>query len=77
MRAHWTQLAEKGRSAVEYEDLLPSPCSSVCRIDEQGFCEGCLRNLDEIRAWSVNSDEDKRLIWRHILVRIDSRLSST
>ena len=31
---------------------LPSPCISVCRMDEaSGICEGCMRTLDEIAAW--------------------------
>ena len=30
-----------------------SPCIGICRIDAQrGWCEGCLRTLDEIAAWS-------------------------
>ena len=32
---------------------VPSPCISVCRMDAaSGLCEGCLRTLDEIAAWS-------------------------
>lgn len=31
-----------------------SPCTGVCRIDERtGWCEGCLRTLDEIAGWSA------------------------
>jgi predicted Fe-S protein YdhL (DUF1289 family) len=42
---------------------VPSPCTSVCRMDARtGWCEGCLRTLDEIAAWSVLSDEDKRAL---------------
>ena len=40
-----------------------SPCIDVCRMDAAtGWCEGCLRTLDEIAAWSVLSDEDKRKV---------------
>jgi predicted Fe-S protein YdhL (DUF1289 family) len=29
-----------------------SPCIGVCAIDESnGFCLGCYRSLDEIKAW--------------------------
>jgi predicted Fe-S protein YdhL (DUF1289 family) len=28
-----------------------------------GWCEGCLRTLDEIAAWSTMGDEDKRRVW--------------
>ncbi len=40
-----------------------SPCIDVCRMDAAtGWCEGCLRTLDEIAAWSVLSDEEKRTV---------------
>jgi predicted Fe-S protein YdhL (DUF1289 family) len=43
---------------------VPSPCVNVCRMDERtGWCEGCLRTLDEIAAWSALSDADKREVW--------------
>mgnify|MGYP003558364517 CR=1 FL=1 len=43
---------------------VPSPCVSVCRMDAaSGWCEGCLRTIDEIAAWSVLSDDDKRAVW--------------
>lgn len=29
-----------------------SPCIGVCAIDDlTGFCQGCFRTLDEIKAW--------------------------
>jgi hypothetical protein len=44
---------------------VPSPCVSVCRMDERsGWCEGCLRTLDEIAAWSVLDDAAKRAVWK-------------
>ena len=42
-------------------DAVPSPCNKVCRIDAStGWCEGCLRTLHEIGAWSQLDDADKR-----------------
>ena len=42
---------------------VPSPCVSVCRMDEAtGWCEGCMRTLDEIAAWSLLDDDDKRAV---------------
>ncbi len=42
-------------------DAVPSPCNSVCRIDARtGWCEGCMRSLDEIVGWSTLSDTEKR-----------------
>lgn len=40
-----------------------SPCINVCRMhDASGWCEGCLRTLDEIAAWSALGDEAKRAV---------------
>ena len=42
---------------------VPSPCIDVCRMDaNSGLCEGCLRTLDEIAAWSVLDDDARRAI---------------
>ena len=46
---------------------VPSPCLSVCRMDAaSGLCEGCLRTLDEIAAWSALDETDKRAVWQRI-----------
>jgi len=46
---------------------VPSPCINICRMDEaSGWCEGCLRTLDEIALWSVLDDDDKRQVWREL-----------
>jgi uncharacterized protein len=46
---------------------VPSPCNQVCRIDvASGWCEGCLRTLDEVAAWSSLDDDAKRAVWREI-----------
>jgi predicted Fe-S protein YdhL (DUF1289 family) len=42
---------------------VASPCVNICRMDEgSGWCEGCLRTLDEIAFWSVLDDDDKRAV---------------
>ena len=42
---------------------VPSPCISVCEMDNAtGLCAGCLRTLDEIAAWSVLDDDEKRAV---------------
>lgn len=49
---------------------VPSPCVSICVMHPQtGLCEGCLRSLDEIGAWSQMPDEAKRLVWQRIGLR--------
>lgn len=43
---------------------VTSPCISVCRMDEaSGWCEGCLRTIDEITVWSLLDDAEKRAVW--------------
>lgn len=49
---------------------VPSPCISICRMSEAtGLCEGCLRTLDEIAAWSVLDEDDRRAVWDAIARR--------
>jgi uncharacterized protein len=59
------------RAAVlDAEALAPSPCISVCRMDAAtGLCEGCFRTLDEIAAWGLASDEERRALWRQLAQR--------
>ena len=50
---------------------IPSPCISVCRMDDEGiYCEGCWRSIDEIRAWSKSDDLDKKAVWALIEQRV-------
>lgn len=54
----------------KYTQSLPSPCMSVCQIDEaSGLCGGCLRTLDEIAAWGNASEATQRNIWHRIGAR--------
>ncbi len=51
---------------------VPSPCISVCRMNQQSWlCEGCYRSIEEIRQWGAASDADKKVI----LERIEQRFS--
>jgi predicted Fe-S protein YdhL (DUF1289 family) len=50
--------------------LIPSPCIDVCRMDpHSGWCEGCLRTIDEIAAWSTLSEGAKRSVWKQLGAR--------
>jgi len=56
---------------------VPSPCMSVCRMDmHTGFCEGCMRTLDEIAAWGRMGDDDKRAVWALVAKRLDEEKPS-
>jgi uncharacterized protein len=48
----------------------PSPCINVCRMDPRtGLCEGCLRTIEEIAAWSRMSPEEKRAVLAQLPAR--------
>jgi predicted Fe-S protein YdhL (DUF1289 family) len=52
------------------ESPVPSPCNSICTIDQvSGCCTGCFRTLDEIAMWSVLDDAEKREVWRALELR--------
>lgn len=49
---------------------VPSPCISVCKMNATtGWCEGCLRTIDEIAGWSGMSDDARRLVWAELARR--------
>ena len=63
-------LAQRAAAARAVAADLPSPCISICRMNsESGFCEGCLRTIEEIAGWSGMTDADKRSVWRAIELR--------
>jgi len=41
---------------------VPSPCISVCRLDEGKVCTGCFRHVEDIREWRAATDERRREI---------------
>ena len=66
-------LAERAVAARDVGGDVPSPCISICRmVPATGFCEGCLRTIDEIAAWSRMDDARKRSVWRAIELRAEA-----
>ena len=60
-------LAERARSTAQ---PAPSPCVSVCRMDEStALCVGCYRTIDEIMAWGPQGDSAHRRGWQQVLLR--------
>jgi predicted Fe-S protein YdhL (DUF1289 family) len=58
-------------------DSVASPCNSVCRMDARtDLCEGCLRTIDEIVAWSTMNDDEKRGVWDALMLRQNSSTRS-
>ncbi|MBN6714801.1 DUF1289 domain-containing protein [Pseudomonas capsici] len=44
---------------------VPSPCVSLCRLDEQKVCLGCFRHVEDIREWRSADDDRRRQICRN------------
>lgn len=63
--------------ATNDTQVVPSPCMSVCQMDEAlGLCQGCLRTLDEIGAWGNADAAFKRQVWVDIEARVVQHLAS-
>ena len=59
--------------ASSAQALVPSPCISLCRMDqERGWCAGCLRTLEELLDWGRADSARKYAVWGLIAQRIDS-----
>ena len=49
---------------------VPSPCTNVCQMDAgSGWCQGCLRTLDEIACWSLLDEAEKTAVWQALAER--------
>ena len=49
---------------AEKQAPVPSPCINICRMSPAtGLCEGCLRTIEEIAAWSTLDDAAKEQVW--------------
>ncbi len=60
-------IVEKVRLVLVATAPCESPCISVCRMDARmGWCEGCLRRLEEISRWSTMSDLERRAVWARV-----------
>ncbi|SEA04692.1 DUF1289 domain-containing protein [Paraburkholderia sartisoli] len=62
--------AANGKSGTANIAPVPSPCIDVCRMNRAtGWCEGCLRTIDEIAGWSSLDDRQKHAVWDAIDAR--------
>ena len=69
-----TRLLERERRRAERLRLLasgpPSPCIAVCRLDEKtGWCQGCLRTIDEIRDWIIMLPDERQAVLARLAER--------
>ena len=65
--------ARRRARARSFDTTIPSPCISVCQVDNAtGCCIGCFRSIDEIREWPIMTAEEKTAA----LARIAERKSA-
>jgi predicted Fe-S protein YdhL (DUF1289 family) len=71
----WRRVAEMAQQASEGSQV-PSPCQSVCVMHPgTGWCEGCLRTLDEIAAWGRMDNPARRAVWALLPDRLVQRMA--
>jgi predicted Fe-S protein YdhL (DUF1289 family) len=42
---------------------MHSPCVARCGLNEDDYCMGCLRHINEIVAWSSLGETQQQTIW--------------
>ena len=53
-----------------FDTSVPSPCLAICQMDENNaFCIGCGRNIDEIRDWPILTPDEKRGVLEALAAR--------
>lgn len=61
----------RGAAAALAETPVPSPCRNICKMDAiTGYCEGCLRTIEEIAGWSQADDAARRRVWALLPARV-------
>ncbi|MGI2259857.1 DUF1289 domain-containing protein [Shewanella sp. GXUN23E] len=48
---------------------VPSPCVARCKLNEQDYCIGCCRHIDEIVSWSAADDQQRLAILQQLPAR--------
>ncbi len=65
-----SMLASAGYFDANSDEVIPSPCISVCRMaPDQSHCEGCFRTVAEIRAWASADSAARLAIWARLAQR--------
>ena len=48
---------------------IQSPCLARCGLNDDEFCMGCFRHIDEIVGWANTSDSNKSKIIAKLITR--------
>ncbi|MCV6625615.1 MAG: DUF1289 domain-containing protein [Cellvibrionaceae bacterium] len=51
------------------EAPLPSPCVSICVLNDDDICTGCYRSGEEIGLWGTMDNEQKLEVFAQMKVR--------
>jgi predicted Fe-S protein YdhL (DUF1289 family) len=64
------ELLLEAAQTLDASRRVPSPCISICRMDpDTELCQGCFRTLEEIAAWGMASEDEKRELWKLLVQR--------
>lgn len=44
------------------ERPVPSPCVSICSLDDDDICSGCQRSVSEITRWRKMDNDERRAV---------------
>lgn len=53
----------------EMETPLPSPCVSICVLNDDDICVGCYRSGSEISHWGKYDNSEKRAVYERMQTR--------
>ena len=56
-------------------EIVPSPCVSVCALDEDDVCVGCYRTGMEISQWGRLSPDQQRQVVARTQMRMRGELA--
>lgn len=52
-----------------FDKPVPSPCVSVCVLDDNDVCVGCQRTGKEISYWGKMNDDERRAVLQQAVQR--------
>jgi predicted Fe-S protein YdhL (DUF1289 family) len=52
------------------EPVVPSPCVSICVLDDNDVCIGCFRTGHEISRWGYVDNDGKKTILKKVEARM-------
>ncbi|PIE41112.1 MAG: DUF1289 domain-containing protein [Gammaproteobacteria bacterium] len=63
-------LSSHSIAAKASDEVVYSPCISICALDENDICIGCFRSAKEIGDWGKVDNHGKREILKNVARRM-------